>query len=129
VSSADEPISVARSICSLWLYALHRKADETLAVLQDAIELYLDQNAQPNCDVECAMGVLTIKLGTKGTYVLNKQAPNRQLWLSSPVSGPLRFDYEPQKGWYYKRTDQDLGSLLGGELESLIGSKIKLPSL
>jgi len=21
----------------------------------------------------------------KGTYVLNKQAPNRQLWLSSPV--------------------------------------------
>mmetsp|Transcript_9579 Transcript_9579/g.35108 ORF Transcript_9579/g.35108 Transcript_9579/m.35108 type:complete len:239 (+) Transcript_9579:109-825(+) len=107
----------------------HRKADETLAVLQDAIELYLDQNAQPNCDVECAMGVLTIKLGTKGTYVLNKQAPNRQLWLSSPVSGPLRFDYEPQKGWYYKRTDQDLGSLLGGELESLIGSKIKLPSL
>lgn len=55
MSSADEPISVARSICSLWLYALHRKADETLAVLQDAIELYLDQNAQPNCDVECAV--------------------------------------------------------------------------
>lgn len=31
-------------------------------------------------------GVLTLSLGiSKGTYVLNKQAPNRQLWLSSPV--------------------------------------------
>ena len=31
-------------------------------------------------------GVLTLALGPgKGTYVLNKQAPNRQLWLSSPV--------------------------------------------
>ena len=31
-------------------------------------------------------GVLTLSLGLgKGTYVLNKQAPNRQLWLSSPV--------------------------------------------
>jgi frataxin-like iron-binding protein CyaY len=31
-------------------------------------------------------GVLTLSLGAgRGTYVLNKQAPNRQLWLSSPV--------------------------------------------
>jgi len=29
--------------------------------------------------------VLTVKLGELGTYVLNKQTPNRQLWLSSPV--------------------------------------------
>jgi frataxin len=31
------------------------------------------------------MGVLTIRLGDKGTFVINKQAPNRQIWLSSPV--------------------------------------------
>lgn len=30
-------------------------------------------------------GVLTLKLGAKGTFVVNKQAPNRQIWLSSPV--------------------------------------------
>ena len=29
--------------------------------------------------------VLTLKLGCLGTYVLNKQTPNRQIWLSSPV--------------------------------------------
>ena len=30
-------------------------------------------------------GVLTVKLGQRGTYVINKQVPNRQIWMSSPV--------------------------------------------
>ena len=29
-------------------------------------------------------GVLTLALGEKGTYVINKQPPNKQIWLSSP---------------------------------------------
>ena len=29
-------------------------------------------------------GVLTVRLGDNGTYVLNKQPPNKQIWLSSP---------------------------------------------
>ena len=29
--------------------------------------------------------VLTLKVGPLGTYVINKQTPNRQIWLSSPV--------------------------------------------
>ena len=38
------------------------------------------------CSPSCAQsGVLTIKLGPKGTYVINKQTPNRQMWLSSPL--------------------------------------------
>ena len=28
-----------------------------------------------------------------GTYIINKQPPNKQIWLSSPISGPKRFDY------------------------------------
>ena len=38
------------------------------------------------------MGVLTMVLDGGNTYVLNKQRPNRQVWLSSPVSGPRRFE-------------------------------------
>ncbi len=30
-------------------------------------------------------GVLTLDLGQQGTYVINKQPPNKQIWLSSPV--------------------------------------------
>jgi frataxin-like iron-binding protein CyaY len=35
--------------------------------------------------VSLQQGVLTVRLGKHGTYVINKQTPNRQIWLSSPV--------------------------------------------
>ncbi|KAF7284339.1 hypothetical protein GWI33_022321 [Rhynchophorus ferrugineus] len=44
-------------------------------------------------DVSYGAGVLTIDLGKFGTYVINKQSPNKQIWLSSPTSGPKRLDY------------------------------------
>ena len=40
-------------------------------------------------------GVLTVRLGDFGTYVINKQTPNRQIWMSSPLSGPVRYDWGP----------------------------------
>lgn len=39
----------------------------------------------PFVDVSKQNEVLTLKLGSLGTYVLNKQTPNRQIWMSSPV--------------------------------------------
>ncbi|XP_022697403.1 frataxin homolog, mitochondrial-like isoform X3 [Varroa jacobsoni] len=42
-----------------------------------------------DADVNLSDGVLTVMLGQNhGTYVINKQTPNRQIWLSSPISGP-----------------------------------------
>lgn len=39
-------------------------------------------------------GVMTVDFGQDtGTYVINKQPPNKQIWLSSPMSGPKRYDY------------------------------------
>lgn len=35
---------------------------------------------------------MTVKTA-QGTYVLNKQPPNKQIWLSSPISGPKRYDW------------------------------------
>lgn len=49
-------------------------------------------------DIVSADGVVNLRLGAHGTYVLNKQTPTRQLWLSSPVSGP----------WHYEWTDSEL---------------------
>ena len=43
-------------------------------------------------DVSLASGVLTAFIPGHGTYVINKQTPNKQIWLSSPYSGPARFD-------------------------------------
>jgi frataxin len=70
-------------------------------------------------------GVLTVKLGRHGTYVINKQTPNRQIWMSSPVSGPFRYDYQ-HGSWVYARTGQELLQQVQQELQGLLGSAPEL---
>jgi len=38
-------------------------------------------------------GVIKMTLTNGNVYIINKQPPNKQIWLSSPISGPKRFDY------------------------------------
>lgn len=57
----------------------------------------------------CALqsGVLTVKLGQKGTFVINKQTPNRQIWLSSPVRyvmAHLQLHVQGRKMLHWART-------------------------
>lgn len=80
--------------------AFEKVADETLERLTDRIDHILDMNSDIDSDVSLSVsriripiqtntsfqsGVLTVNLGQKGTYVINKQTPNKQLWLSSPL--------------------------------------------
>ena len=65
-------------------------------------------------------GVLNIEMRGKKYYVLNKQTPNRQIWLSSPISGPSRFEYfkddENSTGiWKHYRTEECLLQILNKE--------------
>lgn len=57
--------------------------------------------------MECVQGVLTVRLGSLGTYVINKQTPNRQIWASSPVSGPVRYDLRGGR-WVYHRDGHEM---------------------
>ncbi|XP_060136030.1 frataxin, mitochondrial isoform X2 [Zootoca vivipara] len=61
-------------------------AEETLESLTDFFEELADKPFAPqDYDVSFSSGVLTVKLGgSMGTYVINKQTPNKQIWLSSP---------------------------------------------
>ena len=64
--------------------------------------------------------MLTVKLGDRyGTYVINRQTPNRQIWLSSPVSGPKRYDFI-DGSWTYKHDGVTLHQLLQNEIEKII---------
>jgi len=72
----------------------HRVADETLESIQDAVEEYLEDNFDVDADgeipeVNYADGVLTIAIPPRGTWVLNKQTPNEQIWWSSPGATSL----------------------------------------
>ncbi|CAL1534482.1 unnamed protein product [Lymnaea stagnalis] len=102
-------------------------AEETLDSLSEYFEDF-PETEQCNDDYDCAYGngVLTLHLGsTEGTYVLNKQTPNKQIWLSSPLSGPKRFDYY-QGQWVYLRDGTGLHKLLEEEISEGTGLKIDL---
>ncbi|GMJ13025.1 frataxin homolog [Hibiscus trionum] len=105
----------------------HRLANSTIQYLQEKLEEYCDIVELEGFDVDYGNEVLTLKPGTLGTYVMNKQTPNRQIWLSSPISGPSRFDWDHNaQAWVYRRTKANLLKLLESELEQLCGKPVNL---
>ncbi|KAK8562546.1 hypothetical protein V6N13_018869 [Hibiscus sabdariffa] len=105
----------------------HRLANSTIQDLQEKLEEYGDIVELEGFDVDYGNEVLTLKLGTLGTYVMNKQTPNRQIWLSSPISGPSRFDWDHNaQAWVYRRTKANLLKLLESELEQLCSKPVNL---
>lgn len=82
----------------------HRKADDTLETIQDTLEYYfedfaddMEKNFSTNgLEINYASGVLTITIPPHGTWVLNKQTPNRQIWWSSPLTGPRRYEWDEE---------------------------------
>ncbi|ESQ38006.1 hypothetical protein EUTSA_v10028999mg [Eutrema salsugineum] len=105
----------------------HRLANFTINDLLEKIEDYGDNVQIDGFDIDYGNEVLTLKLGSLGTYVINKQTPNRQIWMSSPVSGPSRFDWDREaNAWIYRRTKAKLYKLLEEELEKLCGESIQL---
>ena len=88
-------------------------ADECLdTILEKADEL---SDERDDVEAELSSGVLTLKIAGAGTWVINKQVPNRQLWLSSPVSGPCRYEHVDGT-WTHTRDGSSLSELLEREL-------------
>jgi frataxin len=75
-------------------------------------------------DSSMSDGVLQIKTSTKGTFVLNKQAPLHQIWYSSPISGPHHYDYDLEtKRWVSDKDKHDLQEKIERELTQVLGGK------
>jgi frataxin len=85
--------------------AFETMADSLLESLEEEID-----------DAELQGGVLTVE-GEEGTWVVNKHAPTRQIWLSSPKSGARHYAFDEGAGlWRDTRGNGDLLSTLSGEL-------------
>ncbi|VDN06307.1 unnamed protein product [Thelazia callipaeda] len=99
-------------------------ANETLDKLADYLDSFPDRfYCDKEYDVNSSMGVLTAKISNEtGSYVINKQTPNRQIWLSSPLSGPKRFDFIEKK-WISIRDNISLDVLLNNEFRSIFQTK------
>lgn len=105
----------------------HALSDATMTTLLERLEDLLDELGNDDAEVDYHSGVLTLKLGLHGTYVINKQPPNKQIWLSSPISGPKRYDYvRATDDWRYFRDGEGLGTLMERELSATLGRDVLL---
>lgn len=99
------------------------RAEATLARLQSSIEAA----AGDAIDAELVGGILTLELEAGGVYQINRHLPNRQIWLSSPVSGAWHFAWSEADGtWRATRGGEGLEALLERELSQSLGKAIAL---
>jgi len=91
-----------------------RRAGAMLEAIAEAAE------AQDGAlDVEFDSGILNIETADGGQFVINKHAPNRQIWLSSPKSGAWHFSWDEASGQWVSTRDAAL--LLRQILEKDLG--------
>lgn len=86
------------------------KSKNLLMSLANNIE---EQDVDSKIDVELQDGILTIETEV-GIFVINKQTSVKEIWLSSPISGPYHFIYKD--GWWTNSQKIELISLLSKEL-------------
>lgn len=94
-------------------------ADDTLELISTDIEDFFEDRDIEEADVDESAGIVTIRTG-RGVYVINKQPANKQIWLSSPVSGPKRFDYVDGR-WVSLRDSAILHDILAKEMDEIFG--------
>ena len=107
---------------------LSESAFETIA--SDVLESLADQLDDiigEESDVELNGGILTIDTPDGGQFILNKHGPNRQIWVSSPVSGASHYDpNEDGSVWTASRDGTDLLTTLADDLSMKTGQAVTL---
>ncbi len=91
-------------------------ADSPFENLADSLLTALEEGIGSHTDAELRGGVLTVE-GDGGIWLINKHAPTRQIWLSSPKSGARHYAFDGASGrWRDTRGGDDLLATLTAEL-------------
>ena len=91
-------------------------ADIPFESLADSLLAALEEGIGDHTDAELQGGVLTVE-GEGGVWLVNKHAPTRQIWLSSPKSGARHYAFDAGSGqWRDTRGGGELLATLSDEL-------------
>jgi frataxin len=70
-------------------------------------------------ECEQSDGVVKIQTEGKGIFIINRNIPRQELWLSSPFSGGAHFVFVDGQ-WVNTRTHEPFEPLLFSELDQLV---------
>jgi CyaY protein len=91
----------------------HRAVDAVLARIESSIE------AHDDLDVDLEGGVLTVTCPDRTRVIVNRQAPNREIWVAARSGG---FHFTAREGaWHDTRSGDELFAALTRIIESQAG--------
>lgn len=89
-------------------------AERVERIIYKIAETIEDADPDGAIDVDLNGGILTL-VTHYGTFVINKQSPAKEIWLSSPISGPYHFAFREEM--WLSRTGVELFEILTRELK------------
>jgi CyaY protein len=100
--------------------------DRTLAAVGEALDAAL---ATSDADLDWSLndGILEIDCGGGGKLIVNRHAPNREIWVAARSGG---FHFRPKDGrWRDTRSGDELAAALAALLRVQAGLVTELPAL
>lgn len=97
-------------------------AEATLAHLHDQLEDVYDEGALEELDL--VDGTLRIESANGTCWIVNKHSASRQIWLASPISGGLQFNFNHDHQTWELADGRELKALLSSEIQDIIGLHI-----
>jgi CyaY protein len=94
----------------------HRAVDSVLARIESAAE------ADERLDVELESGILTILCADGSRVIVNRQTPNREIWVAAR-SGGFHFRFATG-GWRDTRSGDELFAAITRVVESQSGARL-----
>lgn len=92
-------------------------AQEAEKIIDKIAETIEEADPEGAIDIDLNAGILTLDT-EHGIFVINKQSAAKEIWLSSPISGPYHF--VPKNRAWVSRTGADLFAVLTEELKIAI---------
>jgi len=102
------------------------RADATLAAIGDALDTAL---ADSDVDLDWSLndGILEIDCGAAGKIIVNRHAPNREIWVAARAGG---FHFRADgAAWRDTRGGEDLRTALARLLQEQAGLAVDLSGL
>lgn len=115
ITTSTHGAEIPEEVLNLPLNTYHDEADKFLDTIFEQLELLSEDYPELIPEVELNHGVMNLTLAKNGSYVINKQPPNKQIWFASPISGPNRFDFY-QNEWISLRDNTKLLDVINKEL-------------
>ncbi|KAJ3446085.1 frataxin [Anaeramoeba flamelloides] len=102
-------------------------ANQKLEEIEDYFQLYEDDlmDLDSNYETSLEQGVLNIKLGEPGQYVINKHSGTKQIWFASTISGPMKFSLDMADSKWKNKKGEAIMDVIERELKQILQKNTK----